>query len=56
MNTLITGALRQALQDARSPFAEAPLETLGDKGLAHHHVRLVGSGLLARLPDRKSVV
>ena len=55
MNTIITGALRQALQDARSPFAEAPLEVLGDKGLAHHHVRLVGSGLLARLPKQSQM-
>jgi hypothetical protein len=55
VNTLVTSALRQALQDARSPFADAPLETLGDKGLAHHHVRLVGSGLLARLPKQSQM-
>ena len=35
-------ALRRALREARSPLADAPLEPLTDKGLAHHHVRLVG--------------
>jgi hypothetical protein len=44
----ITVQLRQALHEARSPLADAALEPLQDKGLAHHHVRLVGTGLLAR--------
>jgi hypothetical protein len=55
VNALPTDALRQALRDVRSPFAEAPLEALGDKGLAHHHVRLAGSGLLARLPKQSQM-
>ena len=42
--------LRAALRDAAHPYAEATLEPLPDKGLAHDHVRLVGSGVLARLP------
>jgi hypothetical protein len=51
----LLGRLRQALQVARSPLADAALEPLGDKGLAHHHVRLVGSGLLARLPKQSQM-
>jgi hypothetical protein len=47
--------LRQALQAARSPLADAELQALGDKGLAHHHVRLVGSGLLARVPKQSQM-
>jgi len=47
--------LRQALADARSPWADAPLELLGDKGLAHHHVRLAGSGWLARVPKQSQM-
>ena len=51
----LLASLRQALRDARSPLADAPLALLGDKGLAHHHVRLVGSGLLARLPKQSQM-
>jgi hypothetical protein len=47
--------LRHALREARSPWADAPLALLGDKGLAHHHVRLIGSGLLARLPKQSQM-
>lgn len=48
-------ALRQALRDARSPLADAALALLPDKGLAHHHVRLGDSGLLARLPKQSQM-
>jgi len=51
----LLATLRQALRDARSPLAEASLERLGDKGLAHHHVRIVGTGLLARLPKQSQM-
>ena len=51
----LLASLRQALRDARSPLADAPLERLADKGLAHHHVRMVGSGLLARLPKQSQM-
>jgi hypothetical protein len=51
----LLASLRQALRDARSPWADAPLAMLGDKGLAHHHVRLVGSGLLARVPKQSQM-
>jgi hypothetical protein len=52
---LLLTRLRQALADARSPWADAPLAPLADKGLAHHHVRLVGSGWLARLPKQSQM-
>jgi hypothetical protein len=47
--------LRRALQAARSPWADAPLARLHDKGLAHHHVRLQGSGVLARVPKQSQM-
>jgi hypothetical protein len=52
--TLLAG-LRLALQDARLTQADAPLQLLGDKGLAHHHVRLIGTGWLARLPKQSQM-
>lgn len=48
-------ALREALAAAASPFAAAPLEPLADKGLAHDHIRLVGTGLLARIPKQSQM-
>ncbi|MDP1893526.1 MAG: hypothetical protein Q8K87_05240 [Hydrogenophaga sp.] len=48
-------ALRAALADAHHPAAHQPLEPLPDKGLAHDHVRLVGTGLLARLPKQSQM-
>jgi hypothetical protein len=48
-------ALRAALSRARSSWADAPLDPLADKGLAHHHVRLVGSGWLARIPKQSQM-
>ncbi|TXC66496.1 aminoglycoside phosphotransferase family protein [Piscinibacter aquaticus] len=47
--------LRSALRSARSPWAEATLEPLPDQGPAHAHVRLVGSGLLARIPKQSQM-
>ncbi len=50
--------LREALRAARLPAADAAdgrLEWLADKGLAHHHVRLLGTGLLARLPKQSQM-
>lgn len=47
--------LRAALHDARSVWADAPLEPMSDKGLAHHHVRLVGTGVIARLPKQSQM-
>ncbi len=48
-------ALRQALSAARLPHADAPLAALSDTGLAHWHVRMVGSGLLARIPKQSQL-
>ncbi|HET7528093.1 MAG TPA: hypothetical protein VFK10_19285, partial [Burkholderiaceae bacterium] len=47
--------LRTALRAARSPYADAPLELMADKGLAHHHVRLAGTGAIARLPKQSQM-
>lgn len=45
--------LREALQDTQ--WSECKLELLEDQGLAHAHVRLEGSGLLARIPKLSQV-
>lgn len=53
-----TGALVQGLREAlqaHAAWAGAPLVVLPDKGLAHLHVRLVGTGLLARIPKQSQV-
>ncbi len=47
--------LQRALRAAPHAPPYAGLELLGDKGLAHHHVRLLGSGLLARLPKQSQM-
>jgi thiamine kinase-like enzyme len=47
--------LRRALQAARSPWADAALQPMADKGLAHHHVRLLGHGAIARLPKQSQM-
>jgi hypothetical protein len=47
--------LRAALRAASHPAAGAGLERLRDKGLAHDHVRLAGSGLLARIPKQSQL-
>lgn len=36
-------------------YASLPLQPLPDKGLAHDHVRLAGSGLLLRLPKQSQL-
>ena len=48
-------SLRSALHDARSPWADAPLEALPDRGLAHAHLRLAGTGVLARIPKQSQM-
>lgn len=47
--------LRGALHSAGGPWAAAELELLPDKGLAHDHVRLRGTGLLARVPKQSQL-
>lgn len=51
----LAAALRAALRAARSPWAEAPVEPLPDAGLAHAHLRLAGSGVLARVPKQSQM-
>ena len=46
----LIGALRASLREACPAYAGVPLQAMADKGLAHHHVRLVGTGVIARLP------
>jgi len=48
-------ALRRALLVADHPLAHHALEAMPDKGLAHDHVRLVGSGWLARIPKQSQM-
>lgn len=47
--------LRQALRQAGSALADAPLQRLSDTGLAHDHVRLWGTGWLARVPKQSQL-
>jgi len=51
----LVDALRKALRAARMDWADAPLQVMVDQGLAHHHVRLVGTGLIARLPKQSQM-
>jgi hypothetical protein len=54
-NDPICQALAQALQQQGSSHRRAQLECLKDKGLAHDHVRLVGTGMLARIPKQSQM-
>ena len=47
-------SLRSELR-AHTGWGGVPLEGLLDKGLAHHHVRLCGTGLLARIPKQSQL-
>ena len=47
--------LRAALHACDHRWRDAALEPLPDKGLAHHHVRLVGAGALARIPKQSQL-
>jgi thiamine kinase-like enzyme len=47
--------LRHALHEAAHPWADAELAPMPDKGLAHDHVRLVGAGVLARVPKQSQM-
>ena len=48
-------SLHAALAAQGSPWAGVPLERLKDKGLAHDHVRLCGTGVLARIPKQSQL-
>jgi hypothetical protein len=54
-NFQLSDRLRAALQAAGHRWRDAALELLPDKGLAHHHVRLVGTGALARMPKQSQL-
>jgi thiamine kinase-like enzyme len=54
-DALLLASLRGALRAVRGEFADIELQELRDKGLAHHHVRLVGTGLIARLPKQSQM-
>ena len=47
--------VQAALRTSHPQWAEHPPEPLPDKGLAHWHVRLPGSGLLARVPKQSQM-
>ena len=48
-------ALQRALVADGHPLANHPLDAMADKGLAHDHVRLLGSGWLARIPKQSQM-
>ena len=48
-------SLHAALVAQGNQWANAPLERLKDKGLAHDHVRLCGTGVLARIPKQSQL-
>lgn len=54
MNDLLQH-LHHALVAADHPLAHHALALLPDKGLAHDHVRLLGSGWLARIPKQSQM-
>jgi hypothetical protein len=58
LNAEVDRSLMEGLRAALAPFAawaQAPLLPLPDKGLAHLHIRLQGTGVLARLPKQSQV-
>ena len=48
-------ALRSALSGQHRCWADLPIEPLPDKGLAHLHLRIQGSGVLARIPKQSQM-
>jgi thiamine kinase-like enzyme len=55
MGLTLVDALRSALRGTRSPWADAAIEPLPDRGLAHAHLRLAGAGVLARVPKQSQL-
>ncbi|MBC7438255.1 MAG: aminoglycoside phosphotransferase family protein [Bdellovibrionales bacterium] len=47
--------LAAALQLQGGPWQDSALEPVRDKGLAHDHIRLKGTGVLARLPKQSQL-
>jgi thiamine kinase-like enzyme len=54
-NSELPDRLRAALQAVDHRWRKVALEPMLDKGLAHHHVRLVGTGALARIPKQSQL-
>jgi len=54
-NSELLMRLRAALHACDHRWRDVLLEPLPDKGLAHHHVRLVGTGALARIPKQSQL-
>lgn len=46
---------RPLTEDAAGGWAAWPMAPMGDRGLAHRHVRLLGTGLLARIPKQSQM-
>jgi thiamine kinase-like enzyme len=51
----VLDALHAALRRCHPRYANAALQAMPDKGLAHHHVRIAGTGLIARLPKQSQM-
>jgi hypothetical protein len=54
LEDLLAG-LAAALAALGPPWAGAPLAPMRDKGLAHDHVRLLGTGAIARVPKQSQM-
>jgi hypothetical protein len=54
-NDPLCQALARTLAQQGHRHRTAPLERLKDKGLAHDHVRLAGTGILARIPKQSQM-
>jgi hypothetical protein len=54
-HTPLIAAVRRALRRAALPGDAGPLEALSDTGLAHLHLRLVGTGWLVRVPKQSQM-
>src|SRR5690606_34705588 len=48
-------ALHRALGLVNHPLSDHALQPMPDKGLAHDHIRLAGSGWLARVPKQSQM-
>lgn len=51
----LLSALKQALQEQWPAYSNVALAPLKAKGLAHDHVRIVGTGWLARIPKQSQM-
>lgn len=51
----VSRLLARSLRARRHEHADCRLQAMPDKGLAHHHVRLVGTGVIARIPKQSQL-